>query len=746
MIMPLVQSRRPSRPFSLRPSVLGILTTSILTASMNAVWAAPYQPVFQSEPGTEPDDPPEVVFSQSVSGDAADVFKPWYGTTWDGGWLITTSLKVKDGASVVIGRADEIFVIGADRVEIDDGASITFMGAPSVGEVNGPLSLKLENASLILSARQADPEVPLGGALTVDGRTEVSGSSSIRLKGLMVEDPDANHQATVILEWRPKELVFADEASRLVIEIGDNSAMLWNTKNQVNVPEGVPLKGMLVVGGDVTLHRQVRLLFGDLTDARPDVNLYFGRGSVLCFEAADPLGRTSSGSRLTAPEGTAVQFAPGSMLWVGDVVDSADMSNVLKKLDLEGAKVYGLEVLTVRGGLDGREEGHFIQNPDGSIGLVMGKRTFSGNFAGTLENIDLQSASRWLRNYYITAASADISSGLEQLALVPATAGGAESMLKSTALPVDVLARWLDPARIPEVAPGGDGVVIEFPPVLRRIPVEVTVGTVEGDGKVSGGSICGGESTDITGGFVRFDAVSRAGDWLIGFRFEGRSEEEKPRGRVGAKTERSTLGAQVWAAKPFDLGTVQAAFGWAGTDEKTDIVVGDALVRAKGSESMWTAGVTLLSNPVAGTSAYAGFRAVWLGGGDIDCSTQGETVMKTTTEEKIIGALSAGFTWSAEFAFGSWSSSWLPKAAGLSWSLSGEVRSGTKRTVTSSVTGSPVSADIRADYLDAHAFGAEVGATLRWRTSEVSMTASTRRGDRTQSTSLGARLTWFPFS
>lgn len=480
MIMPLVQSRRPSRPFSLRPSVLGILTTSILTASMNAVWAAPYQPVFQSEPGTEPDDPPEVVFSQSVSGDAADVFKPWYGTTWDGGWLITTSLKVKDGASVVIGRADEIFVIGADRVEIDDGASITFMGAPSVGGVNGPLSLKLENASLILSARQADPEVPLGGALTVDGRTEVSGSSSIRLKGLMVEDPDANHQATVILEWRPKELVFADEASRLVIEIGDNSAMLWNTKNQVNVPEGVPLKGMLVVGGDVTLHRQVRLLFGDLTDARPDVNLYFGRGSVLCFEAADPLGRTSSGSRLTAPEGTAVQFAPGSMLWVGDVVDSADMSNVLKKLDLEGAKVYGLEVLTVRGGLDGREEGHFIQNPDGSIGLVMGKRTFSGNFAGTLENIDLQSASRWLRNYYITAASADISSGLEQLALVPATAGGAESMLKSTALPVDVLARWLDPARIPEVAPGGDGVVIEFPPVLRRIPVEVTVGTVEG--------------------------------------------------------------------------------------------------------------------------------------------------------------------------------------------------------------------------------------------------------------------------
>ena len=434
------------------------------------------------------------------------------------------------------------------------------------------------------------------------------------------------------------------------------------------------------------------------------------------------------------------------MLWVGDVVDSADMSNVLKKLDLEGAKVYGLEVLTVRGGLDGREEGHFIQNPDGSIGLVMGKRTFSGNFAGTLENIDLQSASRWLRNYYITAASADISSGLEQLALVPATAGGAESMLKSTALPVDVLARWLDPARIPEVAPGGDGVVIEFPPVLRRIPVEVTVGTVEGDGKVSGGSICGGESTDITGGFVRFDAVSRAGDWLIGFRFEGRSEEEKPRGRVGAKTERSTLGAQGWAAKPFDLGTVQAAFGWAGTDEKTDIVVGDALVRAKGSESMWTAGLTLLSNPVAGTSAYAGFRAVWLGGGDIDCSTQGETVMKTTTEEKIIGALSAGFTWSAEFAFGSWSSSWLPEAAGLSWSLSGEVRSGTKRTVTSSVTGSPVSADIRADYLDAHAFGAEVGATLRWRTSEVSMTASTRRGDRTQSTSLGARLTWFPFS
>lgn len=396
--------------------------------------------------------------------------------------------------------------------------------------------------------------------------------------------------------------------------------------------------------------------------------------------------------------------------------------------------------------MDGREEGHFIQNPDGSIGLVMGKRTFSGNFAGTLENIDLQSASRWLRNYYITAASADISSGLEQLALVPATAGGAESMLKSTALPVDVLARWLDPARIPEVAPGGDGVVIEFPPVLRRIPVEVTVGTVEGDGKVSGGSICGGESTDITGGFVRFDAVSRAGDWLIGFRFEGRSEEEKPRGRVGAKTERSTLGAQVWAAKPFDLGTVQATFGWAGTDEKTDIVVGDALVRAKGSESMWTAGVTLLSNPVAGTSAYAGFRAVWLGGGDIDCSTQGETVMKTTTEEKIIGALSAGFTWSAEFAFGSWSSSWLPEAAGLSWSLSGEVRSGTKRTVTSSVTGSPVSADIRADYLDAHAFGAEVGATLRWRTSEVSMTASTRRGDRTQSTSLGARLTWFPFS
>lgn len=376
----------------------------------------------------------------------------------------------------------------------------------------------------------------------------------------------------------------------------------------------------------------------------------------------------------------------------------------------------------------------------------MGKRTFSGDFAGTLENIDLQSASRWLRSYYISAASDDISSGLEQLALVPATAGGAESMLKSTALPVDVLARWLDPARIPEVAPGGDGVVIEFPPVLRRIPVEVTVGTVEGDGKVSGGSICGGESTDITGGFVRFDAVSRAGDWLIGFRFEGRSEEEKPRGREGAKTERSTLGAQVWAAKPFDLGTVQAAFGWAGTDEKTDIVVGDALVRAKGSESMWTAGVTLLSNPVAGTSAYAGFRAVWLGGGDIDCSTQSETVMKTTTEEKIIGALSAGFTGSAEFAFGSWSSSWLPEAAGLSWSLSGEVRSGTKRTVTSSVTGSPVSADIRADYLDAHAFGAEVGATLRWRTSEVSVTASTRRGDRTQSTSLGARLTWFPFS
>ena len=711
---------------------------------MNAAWAATFRPVLQPKSGTEPGDASEVVFSESVSGDAAEVFKPWLDTVWDGEWLMTTSLKVKDGASVVIGRADEIYAVCADHIVVADGASLTFLGVPTVMGLNGALSLTLKNASLILSARQADPEVPLGGVLTVDGPVLVSGTSRVLLEGLGVEVPGVTPLTpTVVLEWRPEKLTFADGTSRLEIKVGSNSVLLLGAQNPATVAEGIPLKGMLVVGGELTLDPRVSYLVGDLTDMRPGVNFYVGSGGVLVFEGAEILGRTSSGAMLIAPEGTKIQFAPGSVLWVGADADSADMKDAAEKFDFEGAEVYGLEVLTVRGG---HEEGHFTPNRDGSIGFVVGKRTFSGDFAGTLENIDLQSASRWLRSYYISAASDDISSGLEQLALVPATAGGAESMLKSTALPVDVLARWLDPARIPEVAPGGDGVVIEFPPVLRRIPVEVTVGTVEGDGKVSGGSICGGESTDITGGFVRFDAVSRAGDWLIGFRFEGRSEEEKPRGREGAKTERSTLGAQVWAAKPFDLGTVQAAFGWAGTDEKTDIVVGDALVRAKGSESMWTAGVTLLSNPVAGTSAYAGFRAVWLGGGDIDCSTQGETVMKTTTEEKIIGALSAGFTGSAEFAFGSWSSSWLPEAAGLSWSLSGEVRSGTKRTVTSSVTGSPVSADIRADYLDAHAFGAEVGATLRWRTSEVSVTASTRRGDRTQSTSLGARLTWFPFS
>lgn len=742
--MHLAEFRQPSLPHSLRPFAGGILATSILAASMNAAWAATFRPVLQPKSGTEPGDASEVVFSESVSGDAAEVFKPWLDTVWDGEWLMTTSLKVKDGASVVIGRADEIYAVCADHIVVADGASLTFLGVPTVMGLNGALSLTLKNASLILSARQADPEVPLGGVLTVDGPVLVSGTSRVLLEGLGVEVPGVTPLTpTVVLEWRPEKLTFADGTSRLEIKVGSNSALLLGAQNPATVAEGIPLKGMLVVGGELTLDPRVSYLVGDLTDMRPGVNFYVGSGGVLVFEGAEILGRTSSGAMLIAPEGTKIQFAPGSVLWVGADADSADMKDAAKKFDFEGAEVYGLEVLTVRGG---HEEGHFTQNRDGSIGFVVGKRTFSGDFAGTLENIDLQSASRWLRSYYISAASDDISSGLEQLALVPATAGGAESMLKSTALPVDVLARWLDPARIPEVAPGGDGVVIEFPPVLRRIPVEVTVGTVEGDGKVSGGSICGGESTDITGGFVRFDAVSRAGDWLIGFRFEGRSEEEKPRGREGAKTERSTLGAQVWAAKPFDLGTVQAAFGWAGTDEKTDIVVGDALVRAKGSESMWTAGVTLLSNPVAGTSAYAGFRAVWLGGGDIDCSTQGETVMKTTTEEKIIGALSAGFTGSAEFAFGSWSSSWLPEAAGLSWSLSGEVRSGTKRTVTSSVTGSPVSADIRADYLDAHAFGAEVGATLRWRTSEVSVTASTRRGDRTQSTSLGARLTWFPFS
>lgn len=742
--MHLTEFRRPSLPYSLRPFAGGILATSILAASMNAAWAATFRPVLQPKSGTEPGDASEVVFSESVSGDAAEVFKPWLDTVWDGEWLMTTSLKVKDGASVVIGRADEIYAVCADHIVVADGASLTFLGVPTVMGLNGALSLTLKNASLILSARQADPEVPLGGVLTVDGPVLVSGTSRVLLEGLGVEVPGVTPLTpTVVLEWRPEKLTFADGTSRLEIKVGSNSVLLLGAQNPATVAEGIPLKGMLVVGGELTLDPRVSYLVGDLTDMRPGVNFYVGSGGVLVFEGAEILGRTSSGAMLIAPEGTKIQFAPGSVLWVGADADSADMKDAAEKFDFEGAEVYGLEVLTVRGG---HEEGHFTQNRDGSIGFVVGKRTFSGDFAGTLENIDLQSASRWLRSYYISAASDDISSGLEQLALVPATAGGAESMLKSTALPVDVLARWLDPARIPEVAPGGDGVVIEFPPVLRRIPVEVTVGTVEGDGKVSGGSICGGESTDITGGFVRFDAVSRAGDWLIGFRFEGRSEEEKPRGREGAKTERSTLGAQVWAAKPFDLGTVQAAFGWAGTDEKTDIVVGDALVRAKGSESMWTAGVTLLSNPVAGTSAYAGFRAVWLGGGDIDCSTQGETVMKTTTEEKIIGALSAGFTGSAEFAFGSWSSSWLPEAAGLSWSLSGEVRSGTKRTVTSSVTGSPVSADIRADYLDAHAFGAEVGATLRWRTSEVSVTASTRRGDRTQSTSLGARLTWFPFS
>ena len=741
--MHLAEFRRPSLPYSLRPFAGGILATSILAASMNAAWAATFRPVLQPKSGTEPGDASEVVFSESVSGDAAEVFKPWLDTVWDGEWLMTTSLKVKDGASVVIGRADEIYAVCADHIVVADGASLTFLGVPTVMGLNGALSLTLKNASLIL-ARQADPEVPLGGVLTVDGPVLVSGTSRVLLEGLGVEVPGVTPLTpTVVLEWRPEKLTFADGTSRLEIKVGSNSVLLLGAQNPATVAEGIPLKGMLVVGGELTLDPRVSYLVGDLTDMRPGVNFYVGSGGVLVFEGAEILGRTSSGAMLIAPEGTKIQFAPGSVLWVGADADSADMKDAAEKFDFEGAEVYGLEVLTVRGG---HEEGHFTQNRDGSIGFVVGKRTFSGDFAGTLENIDLQSASRWLRSYYISAASDDISSGLEQLALVPATAGGAESMLKSTALPVDVLARWLDPARIPEVAPGGDGVVIEFPPVLRRIPVEVTVGTVEGDGKVSGGSICGGESTDITGGFVRFDAVSRAGDWLIGFRFEGRSEEEKPRGREGAKTERSTLGAQVWAAKPFDLGTVQAAFGWAGTDEKTDIVVGDALVRAKGSESMWTAGVTLLSNPVAGTSAYAGFRAVWLGGGDIDCSTQGETVMKTTTEEKIIGALSAGFTGSAEFAFGSWSSSWLPEAAGLSWSLSGEVRSGTKRTVTSSVTGSPVSADIRADYLDAHAFGVEVGATLRWRTSEVSVTASTRRGDRTQSTSLGARLTWFPFS
>lgn len=742
--MHLVEFRRPSLPYSLRPFAGGILATSILAASMNAAWAATFRPVLQPKSGTEPGDASEVVFSESVSGDAAEVFKPWLDTVWDGEWLMTTSLKVKDGASVVIGRADEIYAVCADHIVVADGASLTFLGVPTVMGLNGALSLTLKNASLILSARQADPEVPLGGVLTVDGPVLVSGTSRVLLEGLGVEVPGVTPLTpTVVLEWRPEKLTFADGTSRLEIKVGSNSVLLLGAQNPATVAEGIPLKGMLVVGGELTLDPRVSYLVGDLTDMRPGVNFYVGSGGVLVFEGAEILGRTSSGAMLIAPEGTKIQFAPGSVLWVGADADSADMKDAAEKFDFEGAEVYGLEVLTVRGG---HEEGHFTQNRDGSIGFVVGKRTFSGDFAGTLENIDLQSASRWLRSYYISAASDDISSGLEQLALVPATAGGAESMLKSTALPVDVLARWLDPARIPEVAPGGDGVVIEFPPVLRRIPVEVTVGTVEGDGKVSGGSICGGESTDITGGFVRFDAVSRAGDWLIGFRFEGRSEEEKPRGCVGAKTERSTLGAQVWAAKPFDLGKVQAAFGWAGTDEKTDIVVGDALVRAKGSESMWTAGVTLLSNPVAGTSAYAGFRAVWLGGGDIDCSTQGETVMKTTTEEKIIGALSAGFTGSAEFAFGSWSSSWLPEAAGLSWSLSGEVRSGTKRTVTSSVTGSPVSADIRADYLDAHAFGAEVGATLRWRTGEVSVTASTRRGDRTQSTSSGARLTWFPFS
>ena len=77
---------------------------------MNAAWAATFRPVLQPKSGTEPGDASEVVFSESVSGDAAEVFKPWLDTVWDGEWLMTTSLKVKDGASVVIGRADEIYV------------------------------------------------------------------------------------------------------------------------------------------------------------------------------------------------------------------------------------------------------------------------------------------------------------------------------------------------------------------------------------------------------------------------------------------------------------------------------------------------------------------------------------------------------------------------------------------------------------------------------------------------------------
>lgn len=476
--MHLAEFRRPSLPYSLRPFAGGILATSILAASMNAAWAATFRPVLQPKSGTDPGDASEVVFSESVSGDAAEVFKPWLDTVWDGEWLMTTSLKVKDGASVVIGRADEIYAVCADHIVVADGASLTFLGVPTVMGLNGALSLTLKNASLILSARQADPEVPLGGVLTVDGPVLVSGTSRVLLEGLGVEVPGVTPLTpTVVLEWRPEKLTFADGTSRLEIKVGSNSVLLLGAQNPATVAEGIPLKGMLVVGGELTLDPRVSYLVGDLTDMRPGVNFYVGSGGVLVFEGAEILGRTSSGAMLIAPEGTKIQFAPGSVLWVGADADSADMKDAAEKFDFEGAEVYGLEVLTVRGG---HEEGHFTPNRDGSIGFVVGKRTFSGDFAGTLENIDLQSASRWLRSYYISAASDDISSGLEQLALVPATAGGAESMLKSTALPVDVLARWLDPARIPEVAPGGDGVVIEFPPVLRRIPVEVTVGTVEG--------------------------------------------------------------------------------------------------------------------------------------------------------------------------------------------------------------------------------------------------------------------------
>lgn len=437
--MHLAEFRRPSLPYSLRPFAGGILATSILAASMNAAWAATFRPVLQPKSGTEPGDASEVVFSESVSGDAAEVFKPWLDTVWDGEWLMTTSLKVKDGASVVIGRADEIYAVCADHIVVADGASLTFLGVPTVMGLNGALSLTLKNASLILSARQADPEVPLGGVLTVDGPVLVSGTSRVLLEGLGVEVPGVTPLTpTVVLEWRPEKLTFADGTSRLEIKVGSNSVLLLGAQNPATVAEGIPLKGMLVVGGELTLDPRVSYLVGDLTDMRPGVNFYVGSGGVLVFEGAEILGRTSSGAMLIAPEGTKIQFAPGSVLWVGADADSADMKDAAEKFDFEGAEVYGLEVLTVRGG---HEEGHFTQNRDGSIGFVVGKRTFSGDFAGTLENIDLQSASRWLRSYYISAASDDISSGLEQLALVPATAGGAESMLKSTALPVDVLAR-----------------------------------------------------------------------------------------------------------------------------------------------------------------------------------------------------------------------------------------------------------------------------------------------------------------